>query len=102
MNRDNNWITEGNCRKIPVSDFFPGQGVVISERAVNACKDCPVKKECLDYALKHEAYGYWGGASEKERKRIRRELGISLESPQSAVSYTFNKIHYEKKKAISI
>ena len=42
------------------------------------CADCPVEKECLDYALHYERYGFWGGASESDRLRIRKALHIRL------------------------
>ena len=47
-------------------------------RARALCQICPVKKECLDYAIdNHEAGGFWGGMTYKERyieARRRRRL----------------------------
>jgi WhiB family transcriptional regulator, redox-sensing transcriptional regulator len=35
---------------------------------------CPVLDQCLDYALENgEKWGVWGGCSERERRRIRRQ-----------------------------
>jgi len=35
------------------------------------CVQCRVRVECLDYALTNGfVYGVWGGASERERRRI--------------------------------
>lgn len=37
-------------------------------------KPCPVKQECLVYALVNgEKFGVWGGKSERERNRLRSQ-----------------------------
>jgi WhiB family transcriptional regulator, redox-sensing transcriptional regulator len=37
------------------------------------CMACPVREECLDYALSNdERFGIWGGLSERERRRAKR------------------------------
>jgi transcription factor WhiB len=34
---------------------------------------CPVRQQCLDYALEHhEKFGVWGGRSERERGRLKK------------------------------
>lgn len=33
---------------------------------------CMVREQCLEYALRTNEYGVWGGTTEKERLRIRR------------------------------
>ena len=40
------------------------------------CKDCPVKFECLEYAVTYDCGGVWGGLSESERRRLRQTGGI--------------------------
>jgi WhiB family redox-sensing transcriptional regulator len=35
------------------------------------CAACPVKEQCLEYALTNREYGVWGGTTEAERRRIR-------------------------------
>lgn len=38
------------------------------------CSNCPVKRECLDWAVDNRQYfGIWGGVTEEERKEDRRE-----------------------------
>jgi WhiB family redox-sensing transcriptional regulator len=38
-------------------------------RAKAICRSCPVRKECLDYALRiREQHGIWGGLNETERR----------------------------------
>ena len=34
------------------------------------CFACPIWRECLAWASENEAYGFWGGFSEEERKNI--------------------------------
>jgi WhiB family redox-sensing transcriptional regulator len=46
------------------------------EKAKAICDICPVKKECLEYALALPANwceGIWGGTTERERRWLRRK-----------------------------
>jgi WhiB family redox-sensing transcriptional regulator len=66
------WMTQGNCRKVAWSVFFPrdGLGVPIAQKI---CATCHVSQTCLEYALEnHINHGVWGGCSERERTRIQR------------------------------
>ncbi len=72
------WMQRGLCRDIPPATFFPSDGVGV-EIARRICAECPVKAPCLEYALRnHIDHGVWGGASERERRRIlkRRRGGV--------------------------
>ncbi len=54
----------------PGKDFFfilPGRK---SKRAKLFCHECPVKRECLEFALIYEEQGIWGGTTEEERKEF--------------------------------
>lgn len=52
--------------------FFPSDGVGVL-LAQKICADCPVIDECLEYALaNHISHGVWGGASERQRRRLQR------------------------------
>lgn len=63
----------GSCRGLDPDLFFPERGEP-SVRAKQVCGDCIVRDECLRYALDHnERYGIWGGTSERERRRLRRD-----------------------------
>ena len=67
------WMPQGRCREIPPGTFFPSDGVGV-EVARRICAECPVKEPCLEYALLHRIdHGVWGGASERERRRILRQ-----------------------------
>ncbi|MFN2609090.1 MAG: WhiB family transcriptional regulator [Acidimicrobiales bacterium] len=69
---DTTWMADGNCRDQSPSLFFPSDGVGV-EVARRVCAGCPVQEPCLEYALRHGIdHGVWGGASERERRRIAR------------------------------
>jgi WhiB family redox-sensing transcriptional regulator len=58
--------------------------VYLSERqAKQICKECPLVKDCLAYALKYDEHGIWGGTTEHEREKIRRSLGVKITRRQS-------------------
>jgi WhiB family transcriptional regulator, redox-sensing transcriptional regulator len=78
------WMTQGNCRNEPPERFFPSDGVGV-EIARRICATCPVKEPCLEYAITQRIdHGVWGGASERERRRIikRRRLAVAQGSPE--------------------
>jgi len=63
-------MLHGNCRGANPALFFPSDSGGV-EAAQRVCAQCPVRVECLDYALTNGlVYGVWGGASERERRRI--------------------------------
>ena len=46
-------------------------------RAKAMCSECPVRDECLDFAIKFRERGsVWGGLTDHERERYRRELAV--------------------------
>jgi WhiB family redox-sensing transcriptional regulator len=45
-----------------------------TQSAKAICLTCPVKEECLRYAIEFgEVYGIWGGKTNRERSVIRRQ-----------------------------
>ncbi len=75
---DTDWMARGKCRDIHPSVVFPrdGEGVEVAQRI---CAGCPVASPCLEYALaNHIDHGVWGGASERERRRIARSRRLAL------------------------
>ena len=66
------WMVHGLCRGASPVDFFPSTGAGV-DAARRVCMQCPVRVQCLDYALNHQIdHGVWGGTSERERRRILR------------------------------
>jgi WhiB family transcriptional regulator, redox-sensing transcriptional regulator len=71
------WMARGKCRDLPPSTFFPSDGVGV-DAARHICAECPVRETGLEYALDHHIdHGVWGGASERERRRIARQRRLS-------------------------
>ena len=63
-------MARGNCRDEVPARFFPSDGVGV-DHARRICATCPVREPCLEYALEQRIdHGVWGGASERERRRI--------------------------------
>jgi WhiB family redox-sensing transcriptional regulator len=70
--RTTEWMDLGLCRDNAPEIFFPSDGAGV-EKARKICGRCEVKDLCLEYALVEEIeHGVWGGASERERRRIKR------------------------------
>lgn len=68
------WVKNASCRTFPSELFFPvDKADYLNAPAIDICVQCPVRKKCLDSALRRkEEYGIWGGTIPSERKYIRR------------------------------
>ena len=52
-------------------------------KALALCATCPSLEPCKQWAIAHEQYGIWGGTTEVERDRYRRENNIEVVAPAS-------------------
>ena len=67
------WQERALCAQTDPEAFFPEKGGSTRE-AKRVCGGCEVRAECLGYALEHdERFGIWGGLSERERRRLKRQ-----------------------------
>ena len=74
---DTQWMRRGRCKDMDPAIFFPNDGVGV-QVAQRICAECPVRAECLDYALDNRVdHGVWGGASERERRRLLRQRRLT-------------------------
>lgn len=63
----------GACRGLDAGVFYPDNDEE-AEIAKQVCDECGVQRACLEFALtKREKVGVWGGATERERRRILRQ-----------------------------
>ena len=67
------WMDAGACASVDPELWFPEMGGA-TKQAKLICSTCDVRTLCLDYALEHnERSGIWGGLSDNERRKLRRE-----------------------------
>lgn len=67
------WWDMGACRGLDASIFYPDDEDE-AEGARQVCSQCHVQAACLEYALsEREKAGVWGGATERDRRRIIRQ-----------------------------
>jgi WhiB family redox-sensing transcriptional regulator len=71
------WQDQANCKGANADLFFPERGAS-TRTAKGICRECQVRPECLEFAITTgEKFGIWGGMSERERRRVRRERQIA-------------------------
>jgi WhiB family transcriptional regulator, redox-sensing transcriptional regulator len=63
------WAVEGACRGYPEVDFFADVRAAVAQ-AKSICGRCQVRGECLEYAVRHDEIGVWGGTTRRERRRL--------------------------------
>jgi WhiB family transcriptional regulator, redox-sensing transcriptional regulator len=77
---ERSWQNYANCLGVDPDLFFPERGASTRE-AKEVCRGCVVREDCLEYALRNgEKFGIWGGMSERERRRIRRQRSIARQA----------------------
>lgn len=80
-----NWRALAACRHTEPELFFPAASAgtvdlsnAQAERAKAVCRACPVRRECLQFALAtRQSYGIWGGMSERERRVAQAKPGLT-------------------------
>ena len=68
------WAAFAVCRDRDPDVFFP-----VTEdgepEAITICRGCPVRLDCLDFALEAKVrFGVWGGMTEKQRRSLNRRI----------------------------
>lgn len=71
------WQDDANCKGVDPELFFPKRGES-TRVAKDYCNSCKAQKHCLEYSiLNAEKFGIWGGLSERERRKIRKDRGLT-------------------------
>ncbi|HMG44583.1 MAG TPA: WhiB family transcriptional regulator [Acidimicrobiales bacterium] len=66
------WMRRASCRTAEPGALFPIEYAKQRQVVEHWCTGCPVRTECLEYALERNIdHGVWG-ATEKERRMLRR------------------------------
>lgn len=65
------------CANFPDA-YFPEQEGYVSytnlQGAKQMCSECPIRLQCLQFALKHPQQGIWGGLTASERRHLKRAV----------------------------
>ncbi|MER6750346.1 WhiB family transcriptional regulator [Streptomyces fungicidicus] len=80
-----NWRGRAVCRTEDPDLFFPigtsGPALMQTEQAKAVCRRCPVREQCLEWALDTgQSVGVWGGTSETERRALKRRIAARRSS----------------------
>lgn len=71
------WMRRAGCRDVDTELFFPagssGPAVPQIAKAKAVCTPCPVRAECLSWALSTgQDDGIWGGMTDQERRSAQK------------------------------
>jgi WhiB family redox-sensing transcriptional regulator len=85
LETDTAWREQANCRGVDPDLFYPERGASTAE-AKAVCRACVVREACLEQALTSpaETFGIWGGLSERERRRVRRQRALAARTGREA------------------
>ncbi len=74
------WADRALCAQADPDAWFPGNGQrALAATATRICGHCPVRPQCLDYALSGAdtwagiTTGIWGGTTPQQRAQLRRQ-----------------------------
>ncbi len=85
------WTLAALCLDIDEPEiFYPPAGndaARVTREAKRICELCPVRTECLTYALDHDEvnYGVWGGLSPRERRQLVPKIGRGKKRRQTPI-----------------
>jgi WhiB family transcriptional regulator, redox-sensing transcriptional regulator len=69
------WHRDALCRGMDPGGFVTSRATP-DEAATELCHACPVREDCLDFALaRPELVGVWGGTTQMERRWLIRPEG---------------------------
>jgi WhiB family redox-sensing transcriptional regulator len=68
---ETSWKSRAGCIEVPAALFFP-QVERVSHAVAEVCAGCPVREECLEYAIDNNELGIWAGTSASQRMKLRR------------------------------
>jgi WhiB family redox-sensing transcriptional regulator len=69
---DLSWRDHAACAGMDPREFFPRKSDAQKE-IIKVCLGCPVRMDCLQYALDTRSdHGVWGGTTQDERRQLLR------------------------------
>jgi WhiB family redox-sensing transcriptional regulator len=67
------WVDSAVCAQTDPNLFYPEGKGFTGAKAKEVCRTCPVRIQCLDWALEHdERYGVWGGMTADQRAQLKK------------------------------
>lgn len=83
-----NWRTQANCTG-KTNQMFPKnyKDITYIPAARKLCRTCPVKTQCLEYALEFPAadmHGVWAGLTPRQLAAEQRRRGVRPDRPTLA------------------
>jgi WhiB family transcriptional regulator, redox-sensing transcriptional regulator len=80
------WEERARCGEYDPEIFFDPTARA-ERRAKSICAQCPVRLDCLAYALSVRAeFGVWGGLNGKERGSMLRRSGMAVDETHELVA----------------
>jgi len=62
------WTNLALCRGMDSTVFF-ARSLPEAREAIRVCERCPVRQQCLEYAVDNDMdLGVWGGLTERQRR----------------------------------
>lgn len=73
------WMADALCAQTDPEAFHPEKGQVQDTRAARAvCLNCPVREQCLEFALASgDEFGVYGGLTPHERRQEKRRRKLT-------------------------
>ncbi len=73
-----NPVRDGGPCASTLIDFTPplfdeDANVPVPSFIVQLCERCPLRQDCLDWAMRNDEYGFWGGTSRYQRLQLGRQ-----------------------------
>ena len=63
------WLALANCADLQPEDFFVSRGSRVSSQVLATCAACPVRTDCIAWALDENLeWGVFGGLTRRERR----------------------------------
>lgn len=76
------WIDRAACSTLGVERldlFFVDAGKSLSSEALEMCRGCAARRDCLEHAYDRElAGGYFGGLSPTKRRKMTKDEAVAM------------------------
>jgi WhiB family transcriptional regulator, redox-sensing transcriptional regulator len=80
---DLSWMVQSKCKELGTEYFFPTDDDewLDIDLAKSTCKLCPVREQCLDWAIYiKDDEGVWGGIEGEKRRKLRYKLNKTFDA----------------------